>query len=100
MPTHNPHLSLHDALPILRRTSRFRPIRPMVIPATRMRAASTQSTALMSDATNLAATTTTSAYPLGRGHTPPTGRAGGPGSAGMRSEEHTSELQSRVDLVC
>src|SRR5437868_9699047 len=33
-----------------------------------------------------------------RGRTPPPGRAGG--GVRPRSEEHTSELQSRFDLVC
>src|SRR5438105_6325949 len=32
------------------------------------------------------------------GRSPPSGR--GSGASGPRSEEHTSELQSRVDLVC
>src|SRR5437868_11773292 len=31
---------------------------------------------------------------------PPVGREPRPGESGRRSEEHTSELQSRFDLVC
>src|SRR5690606_39307075 len=36
----------------------------------------------------------------GRTGFPPAARAGGPPSAFRRSEEHTSELQSRENLVC
>src|SRR5215207_11749401 len=34
------------------------------------------------------------------GHPGPARRRGEPVGAGARSEEHTSELQSRVDIVC
>src|SRR5207247_3900848 len=41
---------------------------------------------------------------IGRGHCRdpflPVGGTNGPGGDWVRSEEHTSELQSRVDLVC
>src|SRR5438105_7992577 len=41
------------------------------------------------------------AQPMGGGASPSTGgRAGGAHPGPDRSEEHTSELQSRVDLVC
>src|SRR6266536_3097383 len=36
----------------------------------------------------------------GRRRHPPAGRSAGPLPAPVRSEEHTSELQSRVDIVC
>src|SRR5438105_15781235 len=64
-PTEIYTLSLHDALPICRRSVRARGGARGTRRAHRLR-----------------------------------GPAAGPGRARSRSEEHTSELQSRVDLVC
>src|SRR5207247_11175727 len=81
-------LSLHDALPISSRTS----------PASHQRRGSTPSpstgrtrtTPVRGPAYPVDVTTVTSSPP----------RASSSARQRVRSEEHTSELQSRVDLVC
>src|SRR5207249_11104130 len=77
-------LSLHDALPISSATaapgSTATTPTPVSIRRTRGTSARTATTAIPTSIRTASATTTT--------------------TSGRRSEEHTSELQSRFDLVC
>src|SRR5207247_9811564 len=93
-PSHTFPLSLHDALPI----SKARHSWPAPWSAASVRTARRSSSASVMTAPQVKRDgCSCTSYPV-RGTTLPparTGRASAP-----RSEEHTSELQSRVDLVC
>src|SRR5207247_11013724 len=89
--------SLHDALPILARDQQHRAGR-----TERRTSDGVQDSANRSrKATPISATAThTSQRSAIAMPTRPTVRPAPPSHALIRSEEHTSELQSRVDLVC
>src|SRR5687768_18295101 len=77
-------LSLHDALPISRRAGSIRPGRMMIIGCVLWYALIAVFAQMTTPAAGIAALFL----------------AGLAQSLGMRSEEHTSELQSRLHLVC
>src|SRR5690606_39292095 len=81
-------LSLHDALPIFRRAHHRVDVRPLVVVGVpRVLRHLEELVGELEHVVRVAA--------LGRGVLPVPG-----GDAGGRSEEHTSELQSRENLVC